>query len=117
VVMPRCDTNAMQWHLDEIATQVALGAHAVVLLDQAGWHTTDKLAVPANITLLSLPPRSPELNPVENVWQYLRGNWLSNHVFASQDQILATCCEAWAKLTNEPWTIMSIGMREWAHGF
>ena len=64
-----------------------------------------------------LPPRSPELNPVENVWQYMRDNWLSNLVFASQDQILATCCEAWIKLTQEPWTIMSIGTRDWAHGF
>ena len=117
VVMPRCDTAAMQWHLDEIATQVAPGAHAVVILDQAGWHTTDKLNLPANITLLPLPPRSPELNPVENVWQYMRENWLSNLVFASQDQILATCCEAWIKLTQEPWTIMSIGTRDWAHGF
>ena len=115
--MPRCDTAAMQWHLDEIATQIAPGAHGVVILDQAGWHTTDKLDLPANITLIPLPPRSPELNPVENVWQYMRDNWLSNLVFASQDQILATCCEAWIKLTHEPWTIMSIRTRDWAHGF
>ena len=107
----------MQWHLDEIATQIAPGAHGVVLLDQAGWHTTDKLDLPANITLLPLPPLSPELNPVENVWQYMRENWLSNLVFASQDQILDTCSEAWIKLTQEPWTIMSIGTRDWAHGF
>ena len=93
----------------------AFGGH--VLLDQAGWHTTNKLDIPANITLLPLPPRSPELNPVENVWQYMRENWLSNTVFASQDQILATCCEAWTKLAQEPWTIMSIGTRGWAHGF
>ena len=64
----------MQWHLEEIASQVTPGAHAVIILDQAGWHTTAKLDIPANMTLLPLPPRSPELNPVENIWQYFRDN-------------------------------------------
>ncbi len=107
----------MQWHLDEISSQVAPDAHAVLILDQAGWHTTDKLVIPPNITLLPLPPRSPELNPVENIWQFMRDNWLSNRIFVSYDQIVALCCEAWKKLTDQPWTIMSIGLRNWAHGF
>lgn len=68
LVMPRCDTEAMNLHLVEISKAVAPGAHAVLLLDQAGWHTTGNLVVPANITLLPLPPRCPELNPQENVW-------------------------------------------------
>ena len=59
LVLPRCNTQAMQWHLEEISSQVTPGAHAVLILDQAGWHTTKNLAVPENITLLSLPPRSP----------------------------------------------------------
>lgn len=58
--MPRANTEAMQVHLDEIAAAVSPGAHAVVLLDQAGWHTTTKLRIPANLSLLPLPPRSPE---------------------------------------------------------
>ena len=62
----------------EISAAVAPGAHAVLMLDQAGWHMSAKLAVPANVTLLPLPPRSPELNPVENIWQFIRDNWLSN---------------------------------------
>ena len=107
----------MQWHLDEIATQVMPGAHAVVLLDQAGWHLSDNLTIPANITLLPLPPRAPELNPVENVWQFLRDNWLSNRVFKAYDDILAQCCEAWNKLVDQPWTIMSIGHQQWAQEF
>ena len=57
------------------------GAHAVLIVDQAGWHLTPKLAIPDNITVLALPPRSPELNPVENVWQFMRDNWLSNRIF------------------------------------
>ena len=117
LVLPRCNTQAMQWHLDEIASQVAPGAHAVLILDQAGWHTTNKLAIPENITLLPLPPKSPELNPVENIWQFMRDNWLSNRVFQSYDQIVAFCCEAWNRLTNQPWTIMSIGHRKWAYEF
>ena len=105
----------MQLHLDEIATQVAPGAHAVVMLDQAGWHMSGKLNVPDNMTLLPLPPRAPELNPVENVWQFLRDNWLSNRVFKSYDDILAHSCQAWNNLIDQPWKIMSIGHREWAY--
>ena len=67
--------------------------------------------------LKDLPPRSPELNPVENIWQFLRDNWLSNGIFQSYDQILDLSCEAWNKLVEQPWTIMSIGTRDWAHRF
>lgn len=105
----------MQLHLDEIARTVDQGAHALVMLDQAGWHMTDRLAVPDNVTLLPLPPRSPELNPVENVWQFMRDNWLSNRVFKSYDDIVDHSCDAWNKLVDQPWRIMSIGMRDWAH--
>lgn len=107
----------MQWHLDEISSQVSPGAHAVLILDQAGWHTTDKLNIPPNISLLPLPPRSSELNPVENIWQFMRENWLSNRIFQSYKQIIDICCEAWNKLIDQPWIIMSIGRRQWAHRF
>ena len=70
--MPWCDTDAMAAHLIEISAAVDPGAHAVLIVDQAGWHLTPKLAIPDNITVLALPPRSPELNPVENVWQFMR---------------------------------------------
>jgi len=89
----------------------------VLLLDQAGWHVSPKLPVPDNITLLPLPPRSPELNPVENVWQFVRDNWLSNRIFGSYEEIVDHGCEAWNKLIEQPWIIMSIGLRDWAHGF
>lgn len=114
VVMPRADTEAMQVHLDEITRAVAPGAHAVVLLDQAGWHTTAKLRLPQNITLLSLPPRSPELNPVENIWQFLRQTFLSNRVFETYEAILAAACTAWNALLQTPQRITSIGTRDWA---
>lgn len=117
LVLPKCNTQAMQWHLEEIATQVAPTAHAVVLLDQAGWHMTDKLDIPNNITLMPLPPRAPELNPVENIWQFLRENWLSNRIFKSYDDILDHCCFAWNRLIDQPWRIRSIARRDWAYGF
>ena len=117
LVLPRCDTQAMVLHLAEISRAVASGAHAVVLLDQAGWHTSRKLPVPDNLTLVPLPAKSPEMNPSENVWQFMRDNWLSNHLFTSHHDILDHCCSAWNKLVDQPWRIMSIGRRDWAHGF
>ena len=89
----------MQWHLEEISSQVAPRAHAVLIVDRAGWHLTDKLEIPDNITILPLPPRAPELNPMENVWQFMRDNWLSNRVFKSYEDIVDHCCDAWNKLT------------------
>ena len=115
LVLPYCDTEAMQEHLAEISNAVDPGAHAVLILDQAGWHVTPKLRVPDNITLMFLPPRSPELNPVENLWQFMRDNWLSNRVFKDYDDIVDQCCRAWNRLVDQPWKIMSIGMRDWAH--
>ena len=117
LTLPYADTEMMQLHLDEISRNVAQGAHAVLLLDRAGWHTTSKLDVPKNITPIFLPSRAPELNPVENVWQYMRDNWLSNRIFKSYDDILDHCCFNWNKLVERPWLIMSIGTRQWAHGF
>ncbi len=115
--MAWCDIPAMELNLAEISKAIDPGAHGVVIVDQAGWHMSAKLTIPDNITLLALPPRSPELNPVENIWQFMRENWLSNRIFQSYDDIVALCCEAWNKLIERPWKITSIGMREWAHGF
>lgn len=84
----------MQAHLDEIARTVARGAHAVLPLDRARWHTTAKLAVPKNISLIFLPSRSPEMDPVQDIWQYLRANWLSNRIFDSYDDIIDAACDA-----------------------
>jgi transposase len=89
----------------------------VLLLDQVGWHTTKKLVIPATITLLPLPARSPELNPVENLWQFIRKNWLRNRIFPSYEAILVHCCDAWNNLMDQPWRIRYSGLRAWAHEF
>ena len=115
LVLPAANGHAMNEHLAEISRQVAPGAHAVVTLDGAGWHQPGgRLRVPDNISLLPLPPYSPELNPVENDWQFLRQNHLSNRIYETYDDILDACCEAWNALTAEPGRITSIATREWA---
>ena len=114
-MLPKVNVTTMQMHLDEISRTVAAKAHAVVLMDRAGWHDSAKLKVPNNLSIILLPSRSPELNPVENVWQYMRQNWLSNTVFDTYDAILDAGCNAWNKLIARPDTIMSIGLRRWTH--
>ncbi len=99
----------MNLHLTEIAKTVSPGSHAVLLVDQAGWHLSARLVVPTNITIIPLPPKSPELNPVENIWQYMRDNWLSNRVFKSYDDIVDHCCYAWNTLLDH--RITTVGAR------
>jgi hypothetical protein len=114
VVMPEANTEAMQMHLAEISRRVAIGARAVLVLDGAGWHTSPKLRVPDNISLLPLPPYAPELNPVENVWEFLRANFLSHLVWKDYNAIVDACCDAWNKLMHMPKQIASITTRSWA---
>ena len=105
----------MNLHLAEISRRVAPGAHAVVNLDGAGWHKTGgRLHVPDNISLLPLPRYSPELNPVENIWQFLRQNYLANSVYQTYEAIVDACCDAWNALVAAPETIRSIASRAWA---
>ncbi len=114
LIMPHADTSAMNAHLCEIARTVAAGAHALLILDGAGWHGSAKREVPDNITLLKLPPYAPELNPMENVWAYLRANKLAISVFESYDEIVDKCCDAWNFFAEDKQAITSITSRNWA---
>ena len=104
----------MQPMLDELAQAVTPGAHAVVLMDRAGWHIAKELAVPANLTPLFLPPYSPELNAIERVWLYLRERFLSHRRWPTYDDILDACCDAWNALVNETGRIRSLCALDWA---
>jgi hypothetical protein len=114
LVMPYIGIEAMNQHLVEISANVSHGAVALLVLDGAGWHDSPKLAVPDNIVLMKLPPYAPELNPTENIWQYLRANALANSVWDTYEAIVDACCDAWNGLIAEPKTITTIGAREWA---
>ena len=112
LMLPFANTEAMQMRLDEIRCQGARKAHGVILMDRAGWHTTGKLSMPKKLTIIFLLPRSPKLNPVETIWQYLRQNWLSNRVFKDYGAIVNAGCEVWNKLIAQPKTIKSTGSRK-----
>jgi hypothetical protein len=114
LVLPYADTAAMNAHLAEIAATVASSAHALLVLDGAGWHRAQELRLPHNISLLRLPPAAPELNPVENVWQYVRSNWLAISIFDNYDAIVEACCLAWNRFAQDPDTVTSITSRSWA---
>ena len=114
LILPVVNTEAMNAHLAEISRSVAPGAYAVLILDGAGWHGASALVIPDNLSLLTLPPYSPELNPVENVWQYLRANWLAISVFENYDAIVEACCTAWNRFAKNPGTVTSITARDWA---
>ncbi len=115
IIMPAVNSEAMGEHLAEISRQVTPNAHAVVVCDGAGWHQNgERLSVPDNISLLRLPLYAPELNPIENVWEYLRGNKLSMIVWNSYDAIVEACRDAWNWLMTDPIRIRSITTRPWA---
>lgn len=116
LVLPFCNTKTMALQLAEISLAVAPGAHAVVLMDQAGWHKTGELDELANISTVALPAKCPERNPVENVWQFMHDNWLSSWVSTSRNNIIDHCCEAWNKLIDQPWRMMTVGRRKWGRG-
>ncbi len=115
IIMPAVNIEAMNEHLKEISALVSVGAIALLVLDGAGWHQTGgDLQVPDNIRLLPLPPYAPELNPMENVWDYLRSNKLCRLVWNSFEDIIDACKQAWDFLINDPERIRSIGYRQWA---
>jgi hypothetical protein len=113
VVMPAVGIDAMNEHLAAISHCVSAGAIAVLVLDQAGWHTSPRLTLPDNIVLLPLPPYAPELNPVENIWEYMRQNWFGHQVWRSYKAIVDACCNAWNKLMAMPEQIASLTQRSW----
>lgn len=114
LVMPHANTDALNAHLQEIARHGAPGAHALLVLDGAGWHTSHALEIPDNLTFLVLPPYAPELNPVENIWQYLRQNQLAIRLYESYEAIVEACCKAWNDFVATPDRITSIATRAWA---
>jgi hypothetical protein len=114
LVLPEVSTAAMDVFLAELSRAVPAGTHAALVLDGAGWHVSEDLTVPANLTLVPLPPYSPELNPVERVWEHLRDRWLSHRVLAGgYDAVVDAACAAWNALLVEPGRLRSLTNFPW----
>ena len=114
LALPEVSTAAMNLFMAELAAAVPAGTHAALVLDRAGWHVSDDLVVPANLTLVPLPPYSPELNPVERVWEYLRDRWLSHRVLAGgYEAVVDAACAAWNALLAEPGRLRSLTSFPW----
>jgi transposase len=101
LVLPEVSTVAMNVFLSRFAATLAKDEHAVMVVDGAGWHTSADLTVPRNLSLLALPPYSPQLNPVERIWLYLRERHLSHRLHAGYEAVLDAVCAAWRQLTKE----------------
>ena len=112
LITPHVNTDAMNAFLAQFAAELPADAHAAMVLDRAGWHTGGALRVPANVTLLHLPPYAPELNAVERVWAYLRSHYLSNRVFKDYDELFEVVGAAWNRLEQDG--LKSICHTEWA---
>jgi hypothetical protein len=113
ILSPWANTDAMNEHLKAISAAVSETSHIALVIDQAGWHKADALIVPDNITLILLPPYSPELNGQEKIWQYLRDNYLSNRIFKDYDAVLDACQSAWNALVAMPDRIKSVAAKSW----
>lgn len=98
LITPKVNTDSMNVFLTQFSKELPNDAHAVMVLDQAGWHTAKALNVPANVTLVHLPPKSPELNPTENLWHYLRSHYWSNRLYKTWDDLKSAAVEAWRRV-------------------
>jgi transposase len=114
-VLPYANSEGMQLHLNEISKKVVKNYHAILVMDNAGWHLAKQLIIPKNITIISLPPYSPELNPVEQVFQQLRKLKLSNACYKNYDEIDQACVEAWNSFISIKNNIKNLCKRSWAN--
>jgi putative transposase len=113
LVLPSVGTEAMQVFLDDFAKTIGPDEHVVMVLDQAGWHGAVALQVPDCITFVPLPPYSPELNPVEWVWEYMKERFLSLRLLNDYDAIADAVCKAWNRLLAETGRITSLCSHPW----
>lgn len=103
----------MQAFLDQLSEQVASSAHALVVMDRAGWHCANDIVIPDNLTPIFLPPYSPELNAIERLWLYLKERFLSHRLWPDYDAIVDAVCRAWQRVTSDTGRIKSLCSMEW----
>ena len=108
LITPKVNTDSMNVFLKQFSRELPADAHGVMVLDQAGWHTARALDIPANVTLVHLPPKSPELNPTENLWHYLRSHYWSNRLYKKWDDLKSAAVEAWRRVCLVPALIKTV---------
>ncbi|MCY4099763.1 MAG: IS630 family transposase [Rhodobacteraceae bacterium] len=113
-VCDRANTIEMNRHMEDIGSKVPKGRHALIIFDGAGWHRSRDLVCPDNVSVLRLPPYSPELNSAENVFQFLKANHFANQVFETAGDVKTKVAAVWKTFTEQPERIKSIGHRSWA---
>lgn len=113
---PYLDTIVVNRFLAQFSKELASGVHAVMIWDQAGFHTANALQVPANVTLIELPPHSPELNPVENLWHYLRSHYWSNRDYRNYAALMDAATNAWRKAALNTEIIKTVCQALYLHG-
>lgn len=112
-LFPWVNTEVMERYLEDFSRHLEQEVHALLILDGAGWHTSTKLRVPDNITLQSLPPKSPELNPAELPWREMRQKYLGNRVYPTVEELDDAVADAWLAVTKNKDTIHSLCALNW----
>ncbi len=116
LLSPYLNTQMINVFLEQMSREVDDDVHVAMIWDQAGFHTSHQLKVPANITLLPLPPYSPELNPIENLWHYLRSHYWSNRAYDDYDALQQAACDAWHHVCLDPALIQTVCHAPYLHG-
>lgn len=111
--MPATNAQALQIQLDELSRNLHADCHMLLILDGAGWHKSQALRIPDNLTLLHLPPYAPELNPVELLWHEMRQRYLSNRVYADLQALDQALEEAWKRLSDDPQRLRQLTHFDW----
>jgi hypothetical protein len=114
IISPYCNSDAIHHHLQQISAATTSDHFAVVVMDQAGWHITPKIDNIPNVALLFLPAYSPELNPMEQVWEWLKSHFLHNRIFNGYDDIEKSCCDAWNAFSKSKDLFQSMCNPSWA---
>lgn len=112
-IMPAANAQTLQVQLDELSRNLHADCHMLLILDGAGWHKSQALRIPDNLTLLHLPPYAPELNPVELVWHEMRQRYLSNRVYADLQELDLALEDAWKRLSDDPERLRQLTNFDW----
>jgi len=113
LLLPYADLESMRVYLADFSRSLPIDVHAVLVCDQAGWHTSGCLVIPPNVTLLSLPAKSPELNPTELLWREMRQKHLGNRVFPDVDVMCDAVSTAWMNVIENPQRLKELCGFDW----